>query len=140
MSIQPGATAPTPLKSGCGNVCHTASADGSTLVANVQLGFESASYDLTNNAAVIQRPSNESFTYGGIYPDGSFVDVRDGATAPALRHARLAPLRHQDRARPSPPPAGTASSPDGGTPAFSPDGKQLAFNARGHGRRARRSR
>jgi len=30
MKIQPGATAPTPLKSGCGNVCHTASADGST--------------------------------------------------------------------------------------------------------------
>ncbi len=46
MSIAPGATAPTVLKKGCGNVCHTASADGSTLVANVAMGMSSASYDL----------------------------------------------------------------------------------------------
>ena len=50
MKIQPGATQPTPLKSGCGNVCHAASADGSTLVAATTIA-SSSSYDLKTNAS-----------------------------------------------------------------------------------------
>src|SRR5579859_7238485 len=71
MEIQPGATKPTVLKTGCGNVCHTASADGSTLVASTSL-LSSAAYDLKNNLATVQTASDERYTYGGLYPDGSF--------------------------------------------------------------------
>ena len=73
MRIDPGATTPSVVKSGCGNVCHTASADGSTLVANTQLSFGSASYDLRNDAGVIKAQTDLSFTYGALYPDGKFL-------------------------------------------------------------------
>ncbi len=125
MKIQPGNTTPTMVKQGCGNVCHTASADGSTLVANTVLGFGSASYDLKNNAATILAAGGEIFTYGGIYPDGSFVmsatnyrtwlpggvsrlyDTKTGANIPASGWD------------------GVISN--GGTTAFAPDGKKIAF-------------
>src|SRR6185437_12604888 len=73
MKIQPGATTPTMVKKGCGHVCHTASADGSTLVSAISL-TGSESWDLKNNAAAITKPMGKAiaFTYGGIYPDGSF--------------------------------------------------------------------
>ena len=123
MEIQPGAMQPTVLKKGCGNVCHTASADGSTLVASVSL-LSSASYDLNTGVSTIATQPNERFTYGGIYPDGSFemsathyrtwlntpsalYDTKTGANIPALGWDGV--VRN------------------GGTTAFSPNGKQLAF-------------
>ena len=123
MEIQPGAKQPTVLKKGCGNVCHTASADGSTLVASVSL-LSSASYNLQTNVSTIATQPNERFTYGGIYPDGSFemsathyrtwlntpsalYDTKTGNNIPALGWDGV--IKH------------------GGTTAFSPDGKQLAF-------------
>ena len=72
MKIAPGASQPNVIKTGCGNVCHTASADGSTLVAATQFPFGSAAYDLKNNAATIHVANDNIFVYGGIYPDGSF--------------------------------------------------------------------
>jgi hypothetical protein len=124
MKIQPGASMPQVVKSGCGNVCHTASADGSTLVAATSL-LGSASWDLTNNANLIVAGQGDSLIYGGIYPDGSFVvsatdyrtwlqnpsrlyDAKTGANIPTPSWDNLIVLS--------------------GTPAFSPDGKQLAFN------------
>lgn len=125
MQIQPGATTPTMVKKGCGNVCHTASADGSTLVANTVLGFGSASYDLKTAASTIYAAPGLIFTYGGIYPDGSFLmsatnyrtwipggisrlyDTKTGANIPA--------------------PGWDGKVSNGGTTAFSPDGKKLAF-------------
>jgi hypothetical protein len=123
MEIQPGAKQPTVLKKGCGNVCHTASADGSTLVASVSL-LASASYDLNTGVSTIATQPNERFTYGGIYPDGSLemsathyrtwlntpsalYDTKTGANIPALGWDGV--IRN------------------GGTTAFSPNGKQLAF-------------
>jgi hypothetical protein len=134
MQIQPGAAQPKVIKSGCSNVCHTASADGSTLVAMgapaAVVGAAdpsqfSSSYDLKNGATVLRTQRDDSFAYGGLYPDGSFLmsashyrlwnpgsmsrlyDTRTGATIAApgwdgvIRYA--------------------------GTTAFSPDGKFLAF-------------
>lgn len=125
MKIKPGTAAPpVVIKSGCGNVCHTASADGSTLVASTSLGT-SSSYDLKNNASTIMAQGDESFTYGGIYPNGSILmssthyrtwfpgnvsrlyDVKTGSVIPA--------------------PGWDGVIKNGGTPAFSPDGKRLAF-------------
>jgi hypothetical protein len=122
MSIAPGANAPTVVKSGCGNVCHTASADGSTLVANVALGFSSSSYDLKNSAATIFAASSEIFTYGGLYPDGSMVmsatNYRTWLNAPSLLYDTKTGVNI---------PATGWNITNGGTTAFSPDGKHLAF-------------
>jgi hypothetical protein len=123
MEIQPGAPQPTVLKKGCGNVCHTASADGSTLVASTSL-LSSAAYDLQNSVSTIATTPNQNFTYGGLYPDGSFemsathyrtwiatpsrlYDTNTGTNIPALGWDSL--IKHA------------------GTTAFSPDGTQLAF-------------
>jgi hypothetical protein len=124
MKIQPGASTPTVVKQGCGNVCHTASADGSTLVANTSLGFGSASYDLKNNASTIFAAGSEMFTYGGIYPDGSFV-----VSATNYRTWTNAPSRLFDTKTGTniPTPSWDAKITNSGTPAFSPDGKHLAF-------------
>src|SRR5580698_8779021 len=72
MTIRIGDTKPTVFKSGCGNVCHTASADGSTLVADTTI-TTSASYDLKNNGATLHAQTDDSFAYGGLYPDGTLV-------------------------------------------------------------------
>jgi hypothetical protein len=124
MKIQPGATAPTPVKSGCGNVCHTASADGSTLVANVGLDISSASYDLKNNAATIYTASNINLTYGGIYPDGSFVmsatNYRTWALGGSLLYSTSTGANIA---------ANGWTVTNAGTPAFSPDGKMMAYNS-----------
>src|SRR6185437_4812225 len=64
MKITPGATQPTPLKAGCGNVCHSASADGSTLVAATTTA-SSASYDLKSGGQLFTA-ANTDLTYGGL--------------------------------------------------------------------------
>jgi hypothetical protein len=123
MEIQPGATKPTVLKTGCGNVCHTASADGSTLVASQSL-LSSAAYDLKNGLAPIQTAGDERYTYGGLYPDGSF-----GMSATHYRTWLNTPSKLYDTKTATAIPAlgwdGVVKN--GGTTAFSPDGKQLAF-------------
>lgn len=125
MSIAPGASAPTVLKSGCGNVCHTASADGSTLVANVALGFSSASYDLKNAAATIFSPPSEIFTYGGLYPDGSFVmSATHYRTWLPGAGSRLYDTKTGTNIAA---PGWDGVIKNGGTVAFSPDGKFISF-------------
>lgn len=127
MQIAPGATKPVPLKSGCANVCHTASADGSTLVASggSALAFEaSASYDLKNNAAVMFASADDRFSYGGLYPDGTFSM---SATNFRTWLGKVSGLYDTSTGA-----AIAASGWDGvvkygGTTAFSPDGTQLAF-------------
>ena len=123
MKIQPGATQPTPLKTGCGNVCHAASADGSTLVAATTTAT-SSSYDLKTNASALFAPANTDFTYGGLYPDGSFLmsatDFRlSGNTASQLFDTKTGASIAA--------PGWDGVVTRGGTTAFSPDGKQIAF-------------
>ena len=123
MQIQPGASKPNVLKTGCGNVCHTASADGSTLVAAQSL-LSSASYDLTNNASTINTAGEDVHTYGGIYPDGSIE-----MSATSYRTWQNTPSRLFDTHTGKNIPASGWDSviTDGGTTAFSPDGLHLAF-------------
>ncbi len=124
MKIQPGATTPAVVKQGCGNVCHTASADGSTLVANTGFPGGSASYDLKNNASVIHADPGTIYTYGGIYPDGSLL-----VSATNYRTWLGAPSRVYDVKSGAniPTPSWDNAVKNGGTPAFSPDGKHIAF-------------
>jgi hypothetical protein len=124
MKIQPGSATPTVVKSGCGNVCHTASADGSTLVANTGFPGGSASYDLKNTANVIHADPGTVYTYGGVYPDGSIL-----VSATSYRTWLGAPSRVYDVKSGANIPTASWDSKitNSGTPAFSPDGKHLAF-------------
>ena len=129
MKIQPGATQPTPLIQTCGNVCHSASADGSTLVAATSL-TASSSYDLRSGAdggapATLNAATSTIYTYMGLYPDGTY-----GMSATNFRPAGgNASSRLYDTK------TGNAIAAAGwdsvitkaGMPAFSPDGKQIAF-------------
>jgi len=124
MKIQPGNTTPTMVKKGCGNVCHTASADGSTLVANVSLSFSSASYDLKNNAATIKQASGLIFTYGGIYPDGSFVMSATNYRTWISAKSKLYDTKTGTNIAA---PGWDGVLNRGGTTAFSPDGTKMAF-------------
>jgi hypothetical protein len=123
MKIQPGATQPTPLKSGCGNVCHTASSDGSTLVAATTTA-SSASYDLKNGGAAYTSLASTLFTYGALYPDGSFLMSSTGFRLSGNMTSRLYDTK---TATNIPAPGWDSVITAGGTPAFSPDGKQIAF-------------
>jgi hypothetical protein len=123
MRIQPGATQPTPLKSGCGNVCHSASADGSTLVSATTVS-SSVSYDLKTSVSTISAQNNDHFTYGGLYPDGTFLmsdtNFRASTTASSqlfdtMTGANIAA------------PGWDGVVTRGGSTAFSPDGTQIAF-------------
>ncbi len=125
MQINPGATQPVVLKSGCGNVCHTASADGSTLVAAQGLfAAPSASYDLKNNAAQIYASQDVHFVYGGLYPDGSFLM---SATNYRLWLAGNSALYSTTSGANISAPGWDNVIKLAGVPAFSPDGKQLVF-------------
>jgi hypothetical protein len=124
MKIQPGATQPVPLKSGCGNVCHAASADGSTLVSATSVS-SSISYDLKTNASTLSTQStNDHFTYGGLYPDGSFLM---SATNFRLSSNTSSQLFDTMTGTNIAAPGWDGVITNGGTTAFSPDGKQIAF-------------
>ena len=124
MNIAPGATQPTVLKTGCGNVCHTASADGSTLVADQSL-LSSGSYDLHSNASSMYNAPDQRFAYLGLYPDGSF-----GMSATNFRTwIPSIPSRLFDTKTGAniPAPGWDSAITNAGTTAFSPDGMYLAF-------------
>lgn len=128
MKLQPGATKPSPVKAGCGNVCHTASADGTTLVAATASGYSggaSASYALQSGAlTTLASLSNMLFTFGGLYVDGSFSISATNFRDPTNGTSRL----YDTRTGANVPNASWDSAvTKGGTIAFSPDGKQVAF-------------
>ncbi len=128
MQMPPGAMAPTALKAGCGNVCHTASADGTTLVAATASGYSggaSASYRFQNGSlTTLASLSNMLFTFGGLYVDGSFSVSATNFRAPTNTTSRLYDTTTgANIANASWDSVITAA----GTIAFSPDGAQVAF-------------
>jgi hypothetical protein len=124
MKIQPGASQPTVLKGVCGNVCHSASADGSTLVAATSL-TASASYDVRNGISTIYAPSSTIFTYMGLYPDGTFgMSATDFRPTGGNANSRLYDTKMGNMIAA---PGWDSAITKAGMPAFSPDGKQIAF-------------
>ncbi len=108
-------------------VCHSVSANGSTLIT--QWGDnsdqETSAYDLKTGMQTPMAPANAQFSWGAPSPDGTFM------------FSNAAPLSGASVATPSvlyTIPGGTliaSNSPAdlrAGTPAFSPDGKNVAFN------------
>ena len=127
MSIAPGATAPTPIAKGCGNVCHAASADGSTLVSSTGLiGVNSISYNLkTSPPSTLFKDSKQVLTYGGLYPDGTFAM---SATNYRTWLGAESHLYNTSTGVQIAAPGWDGTFTLGGTTAFSPDGKLFAFN------------
>ncbi len=126
MKIEPGASQPTILKQGCGNVCHTASADGSTLVSSTgPATTNSVAWDLKNNAAPLGPvQAGNVFTYAGLYPDGTFAMSATSFRVSLNTSSRLYDTR---TAANIPAPGWDSTITLGGTVAFSPDGKRIAF-------------
>lgn len=124
LKLNPGAAQPVAFKVGCGNVCHTVSADGSTIVSATSL-VTSGSWSV-NGGAARSTAAKTIFTYMGLYPDGSFGM---SATNFGTPYAPSATSRLYDtKAGASIPAPGWDSVINaGGTPSFAPDGKQLAF-------------
>ncbi len=125
MRIDPGASQPAVVKTGCGNVCHTASADGSTLVSATGFLLNSISYDLKKNAAPIKLQGDQSFTYGGLFPDGSFL-----VSATNYRTWLNAPSRVYDVKTGAiiPTPSWDNAVQHAAMPSFAPDGSAIVFN------------
>ena len=130
MKIAPGAAEPSVIKTGCGNVCHTASADGSTLVAATQFPFGSAAYDLKNNAAVIHTSGQNEYVYAGVYPDGSFVISCSNYRTWLGDASRIYDTKTGQQI---PTPSWDNVVTNASMPAFSPDGKWVAFNREDQG-------
>ncbi|HEY8074927.1 MAG TPA: hypothetical protein VIF62_12475, partial [Labilithrix sp.] len=140
ISIKPRSPSPTlavPANAGKCNVCHTVSADGSTLWAQDANYTDGASYDLKNSAARTpylksSDPANDhKFVWSAPYPDGSFALV-------SSRYAREAYLQNDAKLFARGNGTEVASTYGAGalsatvqsavTPAFSPDGKKVVFN------------
>jgi Tol biopolymer transport system component len=123
MKIEPGATQPTVLKTGCGNVCHTASADGSTLVSATAQGA-SVSYSIGSSLTVRKSQNSDIFTYGGLTPDGKYAMSASNYRTWSGNASHLYDTSTGASV--------AASGWDGtitnaGTTSFSPDGKHIAF-------------
>jgi WD40 repeat protein len=127
LKINPGAATPTVFQGqngSCGAICHAASADGSTIVSATSLGA-SASWSVQTGASVATS-NTTTFTYMGLYPDGSFgmTSTSYGAIYTTNTMSRLFDTK-----------TGASIAAPGwdsvinaaGTPSFSPDGKQIAF-------------
>jgi len=138
LGIDQGATAPvvvagfaSPPNAGTGcRVCHVASSDGSTLIAQQGENYaETSWYALKNNAAETQLPNYDNiFGWAALSADGSLAFTNAGDLAAQDSVSQLYAF----------PPAATGATPlavtgipsnlQAGTPAFSPDTKHVAFD------------
>ena len=143
MSVRPGQNAKV-VVAGC-RVCHTVSADGSTLVAANEVPNTTATdrvWDLKNNLATLYDAPNREWAFGALYPDGSkflrFGVVPDTGMAGAGWAPNVRGLgQFGDLPSVLFDPKSGAQIPAPGLdgtgmhmmmPIFSPDGKMTAFN------------
>ena len=145
LKIQPGVSAPTlavPSLRGKCHVCHEVSANGSTLFTANGITWDNGlggSYDLTNGGALIKAYDQTAqvngvgyydvegkFTYGGIYPDGTFALANSMDNWWSFREASNIFSRDTLLAIPST--GFTNLVTQAVTPSFSPDGLHIAFN------------
>jgi len=150
MSVRPGQTAKVVI-AGC-RVCHSVSADGSTLVAANEVPNATATdrvWDLQSNLAPLHDAPNRTWAFGALYPDGSrllrFGVVPDSQAAgeywsPNVRGLGQSGDLPSALFNPRTGAAIPAPGLDGQglhmmMPTFAPDGKMVAFNHydTGHG-------
>jgi hypothetical protein len=131
LTIQPGGFAPqlaVPSLVGKCHVCHEVSADGSTLFTAMEplSADNGAVYDLKNNAAQLISYMNGTFTYSGIYPDGTMALLSSQENYHSYQGSSDLFGRNPIAAIAS---TGLTSAVTRAvTPSFSPDGQHVAFN------------
>jgi hypothetical protein len=130
LAIKGGSTSPVLIagsNSEC-RVCHSVSADGSTLVTQHGDNYAATSqYDLkNNNAQTAMAPSDYRYAFPALAPDGSFL-FTSSCPLPGVSNTAASGLFQV--------PSGTAVAATGlpsglraCTPVFSPDGKHVAFD------------
>ena len=130
LKINPGGFAPQmaiPSLTGTCHVCHEVSSDGSTLFVATSISSDIGQvYSLTDTAATPLNYANGTFTYGGVYPDGSMSLLSSQEDYHAYGGS-------SDLFKKSPIAAAGSTGFTGAvtravTPAFSPDGRRVAFN------------
>lgn len=140
MSVRPGQAAKVVI-AGC-RVCHTVSADGSTLVAANEPAGGTATdrvWDLKNNLNTLYDAPNREWAFGALYPDGSkflrFGVVPDTGMAGAGWAPNVRGLgqngdlpSHLFDSKTGADLNATGQPTHMMMPIFSPDGKMVAFN------------
>jgi hypothetical protein len=126
-----------PSQAGKCHVCHTVSADGSTLWAQDDQGgnyARGASYDLVTPASprkeydgITTAAQNRKFVWAGPYPDGSFALASSRFAREAYTGGNSKLFSRADGSEVVA--SGLTGVVDSAvTPAFSPDGRKVAFN------------
>ena len=137
IKIQPRSPDPElalPNQAGKCHVCHTVSADGSTLFVQDTNYSDGASYDLkqvstprTPYLASTNAQHNRKFVWSAPYPDGSFALSSSYWAREAYSQSDSKLFKRADGAELSTTGfSGIVSSAV--TPAFAPDGRKVAFN------------
>jgi hypothetical protein len=137
IAIKPRAPDPVlavPNNAGKCNVCHTVSADGSTLWAQDANYTDGASYDLKNSAARTpyltssSAQNNHKFVWAAPYPDGSFALASSHWAREAYLQSDTKLFARADGSELTPTSGLTGVVQSAVTPAFAPDGRKVAFN------------
>jgi hypothetical protein len=136
LAIRHGATDPVLVagnNSEC-RVCHSVSANGSTLVTSQGPGdFTSSVYALTGGLVeTTLSPGDGRYNWGALYPDGTFLLANDGPAQAAWGGSATQLFAVADDAGPGDggpiPSHGLPANLEVGSPVFSPDGLHVAFN------------
>jgi hypothetical protein len=143
LRIQPGSAMPTVLLGQGGQVidpanactvCHAVSAKGNVIVASDYTYTSGTSRDLTNGAALLNHASSNIFSFGALYPDGTF-EMSQGnpggswpPNVPGMESQGPSRLYDTKTGNPIAAPSWDNAVTYGVTPVFSQDGKRIAFD------------
>ena len=142
MSLRPGQASPNVVVAGC-RVCHTVSADGSTMVSANEPTSGTATdsvWNLKADAGAGYQAPNRTWVFGALYPDGSKflnygaiqnVGNPDAPWAPDVRgvgqHGNLPITLYNTTTGAVIASTGLTAAPSAMMPTFSADGKMIAF-------------
>jgi len=136
MKLKPGR--PAEVLIGQCTVCHSVSADGSTIAAGLNWQtdnpLDSGSFTLSTTAAPTQNPKDadgRKFAFAALTPDGTKAitnGVPTGARPRGLTGPYASSLIDAKTGATISAPTFTSQVSYASSPAFSPDGKHLAFN------------